>query len=150
MGYDMYRRGVDRNTDEGYFRLNIWGMSDAREQLLPLGIVRLAAAPVVPMTSDFGVEDSFDWDDAPEARSPAEKAYVEALRVWREGSDGEGPGIPTYKLGSNDGWVVNIIEVQSGVRHADEHHPGWRTTVHDFVREFIEWAETCTEGFEVW
>jgi len=158
MGYDMYARGEMKprddgkqdNDEPGYFRLNIFGMSQAREELWPIGIVRGANAPEVPMAADFGVEDSFDFEDSGVELTPAQQRYTEALTRWRAGNTGDAPGIPIYKLGSNDGWVVNHVEVTSGVGFADANFPGWRDALTDYVREFVEWAERCVEGFEVW
>lgn len=146
----MYRKnggGESRDPDD-YFRLNVWGMGDARQALFQIGIVRLADMPPFPKAEDYGLDEYPDDDDNP--ASDDERRYLEAVRQWKESPHGEGPGIPLYKFGSNDGWLVLPIEVQSGVRYADEHHPGWRDGLEDFVREFVVWMEGSTEGFEVW
>jgi hypothetical protein len=145
VGYDMYRRGEDRKSEADYFRLNIWGMDEAREQLYRVGIVRGADAPPVPRPEDFGLDADNDGIDLAD-----DHPYMVACRHWQEGFHGEAPGIPSYKLGSNDGWVVQPLEVQSGVRYADEHHPGWRDGLADFVAEWVTWMEASPEGFEVW
>lgn len=144
MGFDMYRQGADNDAD-GYYRLNVWGMSEATPILAAVGIVRWAESPPVPRAEMFGVTEHFD-----EPSTPQEHSYVLAISEWRDSTHGEGPGIPSYKFGSNDGWLVLPIEVQSGVGFADVNHPNWRKTMDDWVLEFVVWMEGCGEGFRVW
>ena len=120
-------------------------MGEAREQLWQVGIVRVADAPPFPQLADFGLTEYPDEDDPGEVHP-----YNQAIHAWRTAPDGEGPGIPSYKLGSNDGWLVLPVEIRSGVLWADAHHPGWRARLRDFVAEFVTWMEGCTEGFVVW
>jgi len=145
MGYDMYREGVDCREEDGYYRLNVWGMSEARPHLAEVGIVRWAEMPPVPRAEMFGVEEYFE-----EAATPEEKSYQMAVEQWRSGPNGEGPGIPSYKLGSNDGWLVLPIEIVSGIGFADTNHNGWRMEIPDWVLEFVTWMEGCKEGFRVY
>ena len=136
MGYDMYRIRENGETEGyaeaslngGYFRLNVWGMSDAREELHKIGIVREGAFPDPPASHDL--------------------ADIDAWRIASHG--GDGPGIPVHKFCSNDGWVVTPLEVRSGVKYADEHFPGWPDTLSPHVAEFVEWMEASDRGFEVW
>lgn len=153
MGYDMYRvGGSDIPDHEDYYRLNIWGMSEARPQLEAFGVVRRAGMPHVPQAEEFGVNEAFDFEEDQDLATltEAQLAYVTAMKQWRDGHDGEGPGIPDYKLGSNDGWLVTRIEIESGVRLADSEHPGWRDKVFEWVLEFVVWMEGCKEGFRVY
>ena len=155
MGYDMYRdEHPDNDDQDGYFRLNVYGMSEVRQLLANIGIVRPAALPQPPDAERFGITEYFDSEDE-DALTPEQKSYMVALQQWREGPDGEGPGIPSYKLGSNDGWLVTPIEIRSGTLWADDHTPTWRV---DFDRddtgklalEFVEWMEGSAGGFRVW
>lgn len=146
MGYDMYREGESDVPDhDHYFRLNIWGMSEARPQLEAFGVVRRASMPPVPRPQEFGVSDDGDDTDLPD-----DHPYRVALRQWRDGHSGEGPGIPDYKLDTNDGWLVTPVEIQSGIRLADNEHPGWRSKVFEWVLEFVVWMEGCKGGFRVY
>jgi hypothetical protein len=111
----------------GYHRLNIWGMGDARGELVKIGIVRDGPFPDPPSDENEDVE------------------------TWRcRAALGDGPGIPIHKLCTNDGWIITPIEVKSGVMWADLHHPGWRDDLSEHVREFVEWMEASLTGFEVW
>ena len=146
MGYDMYRENADnRNDGDGYYRLNVWGMSEARPILAKFGIVRWADSPPPPDGEKFGITEYFD-----EAVTPEQKSYALALEQWRDGPNGEGPGIPSYKLGSNDGWLVLPLEIRSGIGFADANHPNWRKVMDDWVLEFVVWMEGSTDGFRVW
>jgi hypothetical protein len=143
MGYDMYKSSPHRGED--YYRLNIFGMGNARGALYELGIVIDVEQPAVPDPADFpGVIDGDDTelaDDHP---------YRKALVAWRE-HEHETPGIPVYKLGSNDGWLVTQREIASGVAVADANQPeGWRGRLEDYIAGFVAWMEEADSGFTVW
>ena len=134
MGYDMYRllpngKPVEVTSDifgtDDYYRLTVWGMQEVRSHLEQVGIVK---------DGDF----------------PAPPKEEEDVEVWRRASPGDGPGIPIHKLCSNDGWIINPVEVSSGIKYADEHHPRWRKRISKQSLEFVEWMEHSADGFEVW
>jgi hypothetical protein len=163
VGYDMTRR-----HDGEYFRLNIWGMSVAREQLFAVGAINVAEMPPYPQLADFGLErypqyqrgpagewkrlDLLDDEHRPldPGPTPLEVRYLEAVEGWEQYSPPGEIGIPAYKLGSNDGWVVQWAEIESGLAFADAHHVGWRDRLDDYVREWVEWMEKSPDGFVVW
>ena len=117
MGYDMYKVAPHRGED--YYRLNIFGMGEARQALFELGIV----------------------------------LNVEMLEFTEEmvTLDPQLPGIPVYKLGSNDGWLVTPREIEAGIAAADALHPeGWRDGLEDHVSGFVAWMEEADSGFQVY
>jgi hypothetical protein len=158
----MYARGAG-GGDEGYFRLNIWGMGDARDELYRVGVMVPADYPPDVPLSDYGLDDfppfsyagdgRYVWEgEEGEERRPTigELGFFEASRRVIEGPvPGNDHGIPLFKVGSNDGWLVLPSEVVTGIAYADRHHEGWREGLSEHVREFVEWMETCPNGFEV-
>lgn len=105
-----------------YFRLNIWGMSEAREELLLTGMV----------TSDYSIDPNAPLDV---------EAVIPGLA-----------GIPVHKLGSNDGWVVQPSEIRSGIHAADDKRPGWRDSLCRSTLSFVVWMTKAShhDGFVVW
>ena len=140
MGYDMYRESGDQtNAGEDYFRLNIWGMSEACDLLLPIGIVRLADVRFPPPPGENVSDEEFE-------------VYRAAVQAVTDGTQ-ELPGIPSYKFSTNDGWLVWPVEVTSGVSVADTNSRGWRESLPDWVMEFVVWMEQGAAqnvGFRVW
>ena len=136
MGYDMYRENADNSNDgDGYFRLNVWGMSEARAILAEAGVVRNAPCPSFPRYEDFPNDDAYN---------DAVYALVAAP------APGDAPGIPAFKFGTNDGWLVLPIEIQSGIAYANREHPYWRAGLAEWIEEFVTWMEGSTDGFRVW
>lgn len=120
MGYDMYRVGADNDRrGDGYFRLNMFGMSAACYELESFGVVRYVECPDYP--HDGTDEDRERWRTAV--------------------PPGDNVGIASYKFNSNDDWLVTPGEIRTSVVWADHHYPGWRERLTDFVREFVEWME---------
>ncbi len=102
MGYDMYLVNETGDRDADYFRLNIWGMKVAREIMYPLG-----------MAHDHGREGQPAYVTCPDEH------YDRAERCdcndpWLSYSP-EVPGIPAWKVGSNDGWIVTPIDCQGAL-----------------------------------
>jgi hypothetical protein len=81
MGYDLYM--ANSESDEGYFRANIWTMGILRQVLHGLDLLT---------------------DEEP----PAD-ATDEAMTDF----EGSGRGIPHCKLSSNDGWFVTPAECRA-------------------------------------
>jgi hypothetical protein len=147
MGYDCYRENASNNEDgDGYFRLNIWGMGEVREALWKVGVVNEEPCPPYPKPEDFGLPpDTFEVDD--------DHPYAVACRAWTDDPvPGDSCGIPVYKLGSNDGWLVRPSEITTGLEYADAHTPGWRDDLDEYATEFVAWLELCAAsgGFRVW
>ena len=57
----------------------------------------------------------------------------------------DGPGIPLFKFGSNDGWKVYPLEITSGLRLADDADPNWRADLSDLVGQFVDYLERCAD-----
>lgn len=149
---EMYR------TDVTYFRLNIWGMREASDVLSPLGMIHhYGNHPPFPQLPDI---DGFDGcgmevdgayielDEAPEKFPPAaheyQRAHEDVLRF-----SPEVPGIPGWKFGSNDGWLVTPIDIQGAIAQlvnaakaaCVEPAAMLASTAGDrtYVVEFVEW-----------
>lgn len=97
----------------GDFRLNIWGMGKWREVAFEHGYLNTSA--VEPK----GWDDlrSYDWfmeqlpEDADDkAVTLAERKYEIEKRKLTDIQPSPLSGIPAYKLGSNDGWLVTVDE----------------------------------------
>lgn len=102
-----------------YFRLNIWGMGRARELMHAAGMLDLNSGHGdFPSPKDFGVTDEMwnDWDgESNDKTAPELRAYNEAVQAITDGQREEPAGIPVYKLGSNDGWLVTPDEIASAL-----------------------------------
>lgn len=175
MGFDMYAFGHDagRRTDaDAYFRLNIWGMSHAVDELVRVGVMEQAPCPEFPQPAEFGLTEwpEHAWDDARQVWTLYERsadgweyavvepdahelAFLMAVRsVEEQPRSGDCHGIPTYKVGSNDGWLVTPTEIRTGVAWADHHEgDGWRQGLTDYVCDFVAWMERTADigGFRV-
>lgn len=110
-------------ADVGYFRLNSWGMSETRPWLLKVDAAHdRGEHPAWPNEDDYegGYED------------PAYEAASDRVRA----AGVEFPGIPIWKLGSNDWWHVTPIECRSAVLEAAKHEDEL-SDAPDYVREFL-------------
>lgn len=132
MGYDMH--AVE---DGAYFRYNIWGMSDARNKMDAFGMLDFRDHAPWPKAEDFGFdpkEDAFekalaaylsgDYEADDELELPegvTEEDYdrarqlAEAEEAIKESELDPAEGIPAYKLGSNDGWLVTPGEIATAL-----------------------------------
>ena len=152
MGYDMYALGVpraNRNRDADYFRLNIGGMGETREAMARLDMlsdVDRAPFPEPPSQDE--------WVEPEDAATGSEWAtYHEGIReVLASHPNQDDPRLPSFKLCSNDGWIVTAVECRAlvglwrqrerGV--APDRLPSWWA-------EWIDWPDRCgrRDGFEV-
>ncbi|GAA4595797.1 hypothetical protein BJY16_001797 [Actinoplanes octamycinicus] len=121
-----------RNTQKSYFRLNIWGMGRFRQAMHELGMAYACDLPgqFPPWPQGrlgqiaealLEQEDPADYL-AKYGRTAAEKAAptdteIAAVRARQEQAEallrshpGDTAGIPLYKFGSNDGWIVTPAE----------------------------------------
>ncbi len=149
----------------GYFRLNVWGMSTAREELFAAGVMCDAEQPPYPRKEDYGLGDEaydVEWsdeqscwiaDDVPVKPEGKLLEYLEASKHWRDDPPpGDHVGIPLYKMGSNDGWLVTLGEIRTALAWANHHHEGWRLKLTDYVERFVAWMELAADcdGFRVY
>jgi hypothetical protein len=105
VGYDMtVENDTGLSEEKAYFRLNIFGMSDYRNVMQALGMLDFDAhRPPFPCMEEF-LNDS---------------EYQEACR---EITDAEAPtpsGIPPYKTGSSDGWLITPRELRAALATYD-------------------------------
>lgn len=132
-------------SERSYFRLNIWGMGHARQIMSLCGMLadcrhpELDEWPDEPEMPEGTVEDP-DGVIAEPGKFDAElisrcTAYVaqrDAMLSLHEPADAI--GIPSHKLGSNDGWLVTPDECQAALLAWTE----WRAQ-HREVTGFPDW-----------
>jgi hypothetical protein len=184
MGYDMYQ-GTDGNGE--YFRLNIWGMGEYRKRLWEDDML-VDVGSKWPDATEFGVAEHdengytrfFPWvdelyeytdgsdinhEDVPEhitdAQVQAFENYQAAENSVRFDSYQDEPeGIPVYKLGSNDGWLVTPDEIRAAFKNKDIDELRLAKEQADYEKDddesywlaFLIWMyESIDEGgFRVW
>jgi hypothetical protein len=128
MGFDLHWEEYPKNAAAakvgdapGYFRLNGRGMSEAVDAMNAIGMVNLSWPPypeaaafdlpeAPPFWSEAGEPIAYP-PDTPEGRF--QRAAVDVLE-----SDSGGL-IPSYKLGSNDGWRVTPEEIERALAALD-------------------------------
>ena len=109
-------------ADTHYFRLNIWGMGVARMGMYEAGMI---------------YDGQYDADEWPDYTPPTSaEGGAEGLRQAEDDYDREydercmplrakhpegGDTIPSFKFGSNDGWLVTPEECHAAVRAWSEH-----------------------------
>lgn len=107
-------------ADTHYFRLNIWGMGHCRTGMYAAGMIfdgqEVEFPPYEPPTSAEG---------GSEALVAAEDAYAEEYdrlcEPVRAAHPEGGEAIPSFKFGSNDGWLVTPAECHAAVEAWREH-----------------------------
>ncbi|MET9499556.1 hypothetical protein [Streptomyces sp. NPDC006552] len=120
--YDKSRTGL-------YFRLNIWGMGTARQLMGALDMLTDAAVPDFPTLEAYGLtehpDDPRHYPDGPERKAAQlrltdnQRTYLEAVQATID-RDPEGQGIASYKLVSNDGWLVSERELSDALAAWDK------------------------------
>lgn len=137
------------------FYLSIWEMSLARTLMEDLGLLDMTVTTPGHLSPDnYGVTPEMhelDFDQFPEALMPPQLVAFREARTRALDSAVISPvGIPYYKLGSNDGWLVTPEEITAGLARC--------TTAADKYPE-IEWWKpwivylgyaTSHGGFRVW
>lgn len=176
MGYDMY----SNDTEERYFRYNILGMGEARNALDALGMLDTSFRPTWPQAEDFGFEVAANgrvpelWDlvealdgQGGERECPAGTdpdawarmlAYQDANTALVEGEAETPAGIPAYKLGSNDGWLVTSREIEAALavlgdrdREAVAEATGLNGESVGYFLDFVGYLRDCrNSGFRVY
>jgi hypothetical protein len=119
---EVDRRMNDLTAEEhSYFRLNVWGMSAAREAMWKLGMLDDAFEyGEFPDAEDFGVtSEMYDFDDDDPATPEPMRRYREAQNKVLGAMATPVVGIPVFKLGSNDGWIVTPEELRVALAEYD-------------------------------
>lgn len=142
MGYDMTWQ---TDSDKAYFHLSVWGMSAYARAMHELGMVyEVAPTGAWPKASDHGTtHEHIDTveDGNPEGiqitavQEAAARAYLKLRDAHLSQHPGNTPGIPSFKFGTNDGWLVTPDECKAALaayRAADE---GKREAVLAAVRQ---------------
>jgi hypothetical protein len=91
-------------AQKSYFRLNIWGMSIARDLMNTVGMLTDEPMPEFPDMDNYGLDEYPDEDS--ENLTSAERDYLIAQRGALSHEPPIVSGIPVYKLCSNEGWLV--------------------------------------------
>ncbi|KOG53140.1 hypothetical protein ADK76_28925 [Streptomyces griseoflavus] len=140
-----------------YFRLNIWGMGEARSAMETLGMLTQLAPPPTPNPQDYGTTADELWDYGLDDEGAPEtvRAFRAATQVVVDSSAEHPTGIPAYKFSSNDGWLVTPAEIDAAL--------GWWavaprkiqreiTTQLDWWPEWIRYLRRARDGggFRVW
>ncbi|MBO1332547.1 hypothetical protein [Streptomyces sp. VRA16 Mangrove soil] len=141
--YDKARTGL-------YFRLNIWGMGTARQLMGALDMMTDAPMPPWPALETY---DLTEYPDAPEHHptgperdaahtrlTDQERAFLDTERATRD-HDPQTPGIPAYKLTSNDGWLVSEREIKTALDAWDKTDPADQKQVRCEFPWWDEWLE---------
>ncbi|TXH53635.1 MAG: hypothetical protein E6Q97_12780 [Desulfurellales bacterium] len=141
-------RMVD-NADAGYFCLNIWGMSLCRQIMAEHNMLADGGHPLWPEAKDFdATSDEIDeWYDKiyyPEDGEVAEPppnvaAYFDALKAVKCYHPEGTTGVPTFKLCSNDGWVVTSDECRQAVDAWNASGAGIPTRIEDGKEVEVTW-----------
>jgi hypothetical protein len=153
------RVALDRSgaleTEYGiYFRLNIFGMSRYREAMERLDMVfwPREGTPEFPKLEQYGLTEWPDEDD-PAPRTDAQRAYLAAVEQVTDGPClEETPGIPGYKLASNDGWLVRPVELSTALAlYRDHGEPIPENVEPDYWTQWINFLEqsAASGGFRV-
>lgn len=148
MGYDMYAVEPTGDHDLDYFRLNVWGMSNALEAMAALDMVTDA-----PHADEWPDPPEGNWVDREEAvpGTPWDEYHNAARAIRAEHPNRDDPRTPIHKFGSNDGWIVTPIECRALVgiaRSADTSG----VELPEWWADWIDYIGRCATrgGFEVW
>jgi hypothetical protein len=158
-----------------YFRANIWGMQRLRDIMWRAEMIHDVASdarPDHPRPEEFGLDDDVAWNMHDQhtyyaPKGEAEPVTDERYHKWRAAYDNwltwapEVPGMPIWKFGSNDGWVVTPIEILGALHKWGENgnptpsslgldtgdEPGWDEWWALWIQYLIDAAQH--DGFEV-
>lgn len=125
------------SAERTYYRLNVWGMSRARELMNERGMLCTPG------------EIAYDeWPEYVEEGTPERARYEAERDVLLAAHRGECPGIPVHKLCSNDGWLVLPGEITAALAANDKHAPPADV---EWWPEWIDWLRDAIDrdGFEV-
>jgi hypothetical protein len=125
-----------------YFRLNIFGMNRYLDGMEALGMLDLRRGP-----------DNEEWQridfDGDEDKAQAEAEMLRTRTAERP------TGIPSFKFGSNDGWLVTPEEITAALERYEKPPAGWfegHDIEEDYWDEWIEFLRKAIErgGFRVY
>lgn len=121
-------------AEQSYFRLNIWGMSACREIMAEHDMLAYEQpeSATFENVSEFPGEDHFD--DQGEPLTGTGEAYKRVVQRVREETSPQ-PGIPLWKLCSNDDWLVLPEEIHAALAKA----PEAVTVIEDNEEVTVEW-----------
>jgi len=153
MGYDMQHVTMPSDApeeDEGYFRLNIWGMSQYREAMFLIGMLDTSPEPDTGWPKD---PPGIDWDEFYEDRNSYPE-YREALEAFLS-AKGSGTGIGAWKFTSNDGWIVTpeeCVEALDSYAGAMFPDPFDDDAANEYWHKWIKYLTDAIgrDGFRVW
>lgn len=160
MGYDMYLIKTPADGSDGYFRLNIWGMSMARDLMAERGML-CSAEPSGdwPRCPDNAAYEWVKYPDDRQGAQPSPEAigaaevYIAEQKRYLSAHEGECPGIPVHKFGSNDGWIVTPPECIAALAALGlARDKGIAEPDAKWWPEWIAYLHLAAEhdGFEVW
>lgn len=154
-------------ADLNYFRLNIWGMSRAREIMDRLGMLVDAKRPMNWPEWDYDKSDHEPYEcevEGCEVKATDDPYDVTALTCaqFREKHDQvlrwtplEAQGILVEKLCSNDGWIVLPSEIKEALTIYGQHSPEVRKAIEDETPWWTDWLKFLSraahegDGFKV-
>jgi hypothetical protein len=139
MGYDMVWADVwaehddarwaelrDPNNDPPwYFRLNIGGMSRTRPVMAELGMIHGVGEDGIPPWTRCPCEDQCEHNEPVLRYAP------------------EVPGIPEWKLGSNDPWLISSVEILGALHMLDRNGPP--TDPPEWWDDWVAFLRSATE-----
>lgn len=120
-----------------YYRYSIWGGQKMREALAVTGLL-----------DEVWPGPAFPKYDASMSRTVRAWYEVEVARIIEGDSGGV---IPSYKLGSNDGWLVHPAEIQRGIDRGMVER-GLLSLEDAYDRNFVRWVIRSMKhgGFRVY
>lgn len=143
--YNAVIKEVERLFDEmyslpsEYYRLNIFGMGRCRDIMLEREMIYLSHCPDFPDLPHPQRED-FDSEEKYEAAcSEWDEKYEELCDPVRELHPEGGDGIPSHKLGSNDGWHVTEEECAAAVAAARASELPAPTVIENGLEVAVSW-----------
>lgn len=153
--YEDKFRDLDR-IHASVFYLSIWDMRQARRIMKSLGMLDLdVTSPRNISAEEYGVTEDMlavDYPAFPDALTPVElKTLQKARRELLEGCPEEPRGISPYKLGSNDGWLIQPQEIIAALKTGDERYQNTEETLEyatfftsaEFWPEWISFLRYC-------
>ncbi|MFI6874964.1 hypothetical protein ACIBL6_16170 [Streptomyces sp. NPDC050400] len=138
--YEKARTGL-------YFRLNIWGMGTARQLMSALDMLTDTPFPTWPTLEAYSLTDHPDNPNhhpaGPERQAAQQRltadqrAYLDAVQATMDWAP-QTQGIASYKLLSNDGWLVTEREITDALTAWEKAAPHDREEI---LSEFPWWNE---------
>lgn len=157
MGYDMTMIGDD--SDEGYFRANIWGMQILRGAMKAAGVLDVD-------------HDNVEWPEVTREEGEDDDSYYErndlACADTRAFRSTDTSLVPIGKFCSNDGWHIVPEECSLIADGLDKvlasgeeifYRDSWENRTvglgdsdREFVKKFADYCRRASEkdGFTVW